>query len=92
MKIRDFTYTKDNGDTSYRKAIVVSEPRSNYLMYDITEFSDKELETLVDALEKAEEYRDNCMADFELLAGIKLNTLWRSFKPDGIVWDKDIEY
>lgn len=91
MKIKTFSYTKDNGETSTRKAIVVSEPRSNYLMYDVTDFSESELDTLIQALTEAETYRNNCLADFELLAGVKMSTLWRSFKPDGIVWDKDIE-
>lgn len=84
--IRDLRYTKTNGEVSRRKVVVVSNPREHYLVYDVSNFSDSELEVLQSALEKTEEFRNNAMQDFELLTGIKQNSLWRSFKPEGVEW------
>ena len=86
MKIRRFIYTKDNGDVSERLAMVVADPRKNYLMYDISSLDKTEIEVLKDTLFKVDEYRENCIKDFELITGKKLNSLWRSFKPEGIEW------
>ena len=81
MKIRTVGYTKTNGDRSTRQVVVVAEPRKNYLMYDVTKFTDKELDVLKLALEQTEEFRDNAFADFEVITGIKRHSLWRSFVP-----------
>jgi hypothetical protein len=83
------TYTKDNGESSLRKVIAVSNPRQNYLMYDVTGLSTEHLEVLETALSKIEECRENCLADFELITGIKTSSLWRSFKPEGLVWETE---
>jgi hypothetical protein len=91
MKIKHFTYTKDNGDISNRVAVMVSSPRENYLVYDVTDFTDKELHRLEVALDHAEAERDKAIADFELLTGKQLNRLWRSFKPGGIEWTEGNE-
>jgi len=79
-------YTKANGDASTRHVLVVSKPRENYLTYDVSELSEKELEVLTLALEQIDEYRDNAIKDFELLTGIQQASLWRTFKPEGIEW------
>lgn len=84
--IREFTYTKDNGEVSERKTIVISSPRQNYLVYDVTNLSREDLFTLNEALALADECRENCLKDFELLTKIKVASLWRSFKPEGIEW------
>lgn len=86
LELRPMTYTKDNGEVSDRQILVVFEPRDNYLVYDVTKLSDEHLEVLVEALAMVEEYRDNALADFELLTGVQINSLWRSFKPGGISW------
>ena len=54
MKIRRFTYTKDNGEVSERLAVIVSEPRKNYLVYDISSFEPQEVELLENILRKSE--------------------------------------
>ena len=90
-RLQHCTYTKTNGETSERELIIVSQPRANYLVYDVTKLSEKELEVLLDALEQTEEFRDNAMKDFELITGIKQNSLWRSFKPEGIEWTTENE-
>lgn len=84
--IRHMRYTKDNGETSERDVIVVSYPKVNHLMYDVTSLTDKERNVLINALAAAEEARDNAIAKFEVLTGIKQSSLWRSFKPEGIEW------
>ena len=90
-KVRRMTYTKANGDISKRSVLVISAPKKNYLMYDVSNMSDDALDVLVDSLNKAEEFRDNAMADFELITGIKQASLWRSFKPEGIEWEVEDE-
>ncbi len=64
----------------------MSSPRKNYLMYDVSALSEEALSIFTEALNKAEDYRNNCIADFELVTGIKQANLWRSFKPEGIEW------
>jgi len=86
--IRTMKYTKANGEVSNRKVLVVSKPRKDYLMYDVTKLSEKEVEVLELVLEQTEDFRDNAIADFELLTGIKQASLWRSFKPEGIEWEQ----
>lgn len=86
IELKQMTYTKDDGDVSKREVLVVSEPRDNYLMYDVTKLEDEHLDVFIEALVASETYRENCMADFELVTGIKVSSLWRSFKPGGINW------
>lgn len=86
MKIKRMRYTKDSGDSSLREVVVVSEPRQNYLMFDVTKVSNKDMEILRLALDQIDKFRENAVADFELVTGIKQRDLWRSFKPGGIEW------
>ena len=87
--IRTMKYTKANGEASTRQVIVVSNPKENYLMYDVSKLTEKELQVLQEALKQTEEFRDNAIADFELLTGIKQASLWRTFKPEGIEWEQE---
>jgi len=89
MTIRTMQYTKANGDVSTRQVIVVANPKDNYLMYDVTKLTEKELQVLQEALTQIDEFRDNAIADFELLTGIKQASLWRTFKPEGIEWEQE---
>ena len=87
MKIRHMMYTKDTtGETSYRLVVVVAEPRENYLCYDVTDFSEEDLNRLEEVLDEAVEYREDALRSFEYVTGKKINKLWRSFKPGGIEW------
>ena len=88
-KLKYMTYTKDNGDISQREVVVVSAPRQNYLVYDVTKLSNEEVNILLEALDVAEEHRDSALKHFELLTGLKQSSLWRSFKPGGIEWDNE---
>lgn len=89
-KPKHMLYTKDNGEQSERLVVVVSAPKVNYLVYDVTKLNKTELDVLLDALTQAEEFRDNAIKDFELITGIKQSSLWRSFKPGGIEWTDEI--
>ena len=86
IELKSMTYTKDNGDVSQREVLVIAEPRDNYLTLDVTKVPDDDLDVLVEALVEANKQRDNAYADFELITGLKVSNLWRSFKPGGIDW------
>ena len=84
--VKSFTYTKDNGDVSERTAIVISQPRQNYLVYDVSKLTQDQIFNLLEALDEIDECRNHVIKIFEDMTGIKESTLWRSFKPDGIEW------
>ena len=84
-------YTKDNGDKSSREVIVVSEPRTNYLVYDVTKLNSAQRNLLLTTLDDLEQVRKYEMDEYEVLTGIKLAALWRSFKPGGIEWLQENE-
>ena len=86
MKIKSMVYTKENGEESNRDIIVVSAPRDNYLVYDVTKLNEKEREILLHYLDSIESYRDETFAELTSVTGIRQNALWRSFKPEGIKW------
>jgi hypothetical protein len=88
--IKQMSYTKANGDISDREVIVVSAPKVNYLVYDVSKLSATDREILVDMLAELDTYRDEAFAEFEKLTGIKQSSLWRSFKPEGIEWTDEI--
>lgn len=89
MKIKNFTYTKDSGEVSERTVLVIAEPKTNYLMYDVSKLEPEDIEALRDIFDNVEEIRDELLRDFEDNTGIKLNSLWRSFKPEGIAWNHE---
>ena len=89
MKIKRMVYTKDSGEVSKRRVVVVSEPRENYLTYDISDFSDNHVEMFQHYLESIEAYREETLKEFEDITKIKVSSLWRSFKPGGIEWIED---
>ena len=90
-KVLNIKYTKSNGEESHRKIIVVSRPRKNYLVYDLSSLHPDEILILEKALATAEECRENAIADFELLTEKRERDLWRSFKPEGIEWETEDE-
>lgn len=79
-------YTKDNGDISNRKVIVVSKPRENYLVYDVTKLTGDQINYFQETLEIIEYNKVHNIQEFEQVTGIKEASLWRSFKPGGIDW------
>jgi len=87
-EVRNFTYRKDNGETSKRSGVVVSTPRDTTLMYDVSKFDENQARLFTSLLETIENYRDETLAEFEAITGIKINSLWRSFKPGGIDWEE----
>jgi hypothetical protein len=79
MKVKQFMYVKDSGDSSVRQALEVSPARENALMLDVGSLSPTDIEELKDALIDANEYRDAVMKKVAHLVK------WRTFKPSGIV-------
>jgi len=82
-KIEEFIYTKDNGEESYRKVVVLRRPQKNYLCLDITELSEEEIDGIMSGIEEAEEHRDKIWEE------INVASLWRSFKEEGIEWQDE---
>lgn len=80
VKIKDFIYTKASGEVSERTAVVVSEPKENYLMLDITGLSPEKVEEVLRVIREVDAYRT------EVFNAYNINSLWRSFKPEGIEW------
>ena len=85
------TYIKANGDYSRRQVIVISEPRENYLVLDVSKLTPTDAELLSEYLDHVEEARTEFISEFEVITGIKYNSLWRSFKPGGIEWEQEDE-
>jgi hypothetical protein len=83
------TYTKANGEVSDRLVAIVSEPKENYLTYDISDFSEAETRMFKHYLDSIEQYRGDTLTEFEDVTGKKISSLWRSFKPEGIEWVKE---
>jgi len=81
-EVKEFFYTKANGERSHRKLIVLREPQKLYLGLDVTDMKEEELEALLDSIEDADKYRDEV---FELM---QASNRWRSFEPEGIEWIK----
>jgi len=90
-KIKSMTYIKDNGDYSRRQVIVISEPRENYLVLDVTKLRLVDQQLLTENLSKLDEFRDEFIQEFEIMTGVSYNSLWRSFKPGGIEWEQENE-
>ena len=86
MKIRRFTYTKENKDVTNRYVVVISEPKENFLVYDMSDLTEDQIDYFLEAIQKSEDYREEALKEFEDVTGIKVNSLWRSFKPGGIEW------
>lgn len=85
MRICNFTYTKDSGDVSQRRVLMLSEPHKHYLGLDLSNLSDdgidkEDLETLLTGLEELESERNM------LIQRLGFGRRWRQFKPEGIEW------
>jgi hypothetical protein len=83
--IRKFIYTKDTGKTSERSAIIITPPRDNYLMLDVSDLNTVEVQELREALAAADKNRE------EVLDSVQDLIKWRSFKSEGITWTDKIE-
>ena len=79
-ELKEFTYIKDNGEETSRRAIVLRPPQKNYLCLDVTKLSDAEVIGIMEAIRIVNENRDDIFEDY--------NNLWRSFKPENIRWKK----
>ena len=82
-KVKEFYYTKANGDRSFRRLIVLREPQHLYLGLDVTDMKEEEVTALIDGIAEADKHRDLLFED------MGVGNRWRSFKPEGIEWVKD---
>jgi len=78
-KLVKFNYTKDTGDESFRKAIVMAVPRQHHLMLDVTDEEPEVVSEILELLHRQEQEWDQ-MAD--AVQPLK----WRTFKASGIDW------
>lgn len=70
----NFTYTKPNGDVSYRRVIVIAPPSDNYLTLDCSDLDADDIHIMRDRFAQYEE------AKKELLYTYKLQNYIKSFK------------
>lgn len=82
-EVKEFFYTKANGERSHRKLIVLRPPQHLYLGLDVTDMSTEEIETLLEGIAEADKYRDQVFEE------LNVSNRWRSFKPEGIEWVKE---
>ena len=52
--IKHFTYTKASGEQSDRKAVIMKSPQTNFLMLDLTQMDEVQINTILDHLDKIE--------------------------------------
>lgn len=88
MKYKEFIYTKDNGETSERKVLIVVEARKTHLCYDVTNLNSDDIDWLKNISEEMQKIREEMLQEFEESTDIKLDKLWRSFKPEGISYNE----
>lgn len=79
-EVKEFYYTKANGERSHRKLLVLRQPQTLYLGLDVTNMKAEEIDALLDGIEEADKHRD------ELFEELQVSNRWRSFKPEGIEW------
>ena len=79
-EVKQFHYTKANGERSFRKLIVLRPPQHLYLGLDVTDLTQEAIDMIVDQIEIADKGRDEIFEE----AGV--SGRWRSFKPEGIEW------
>lgn len=84
-EVKEFFYTKSNGERSHRRVIVLRPPSHLYLGLDVTDMSTAEVDHLINRIEAADQFRD------ELFEEMQVANRWRSFKPEGIEWVKSDE-
>lgn len=79
-EMKQFYYTKANGERSFRKLIVLRPPSHLYLGLDVTDMKEEDITALIDGIAEADKHRDLLFEEMEV------GNRWRSFKPEGIEW------
>ena len=77
-KVREFVYTKANGDTSERVVFTLNPVSDMLFGLDLTEFSEDEREDYVSSLELLDDVIKGLIID------MGLNSQYRNFKESGI--------
>lgn len=78
--VKEFYYTKANGEKSFRRLLVLREPQHLYLGLDVTDMPPEAVDVLIDGIAEADKHRDL------LFEELGVGNRWRSFKPEGIEW------
>lgn len=77
MKYTEFTYTDAKGKTTERQVLVIQEPSNKLTGFDVSEISDRELESFVEAYDAAQK---RFLAEVEVLkAEFELSHSFRQF-------------
>ena len=77
-KVREFVYTKANGDTSERVVFTLNPVSEMLFGIDLTEFSEDDRILYIDALEELDTLISGAIID------LGLNSQYRNFKESGI--------
>lgn len=82
MELKRFTYTKDNGEATYRELVVISKPNPNFYGVEVTEMTPSEFTKFAEqynALQtKYQAEMDTLLNDY----GLKYSR--KAFKPERI--------
>lgn len=73
-----FTYTKPNGEVSFRKAVVISKPNPNYSMLDLSSIDEEELPSIIETVKAYEKERNSLLEKYDL------KRFYKNFKPNCI--------
>ena len=84
-----FKYTKANGETTERVAIVLTSPQKNFAMLDLSDYTEEELKEIAAKYAEYQEALKQARWDLEKKFGLEAVMMqYKAFKPEGI---KDVE-
>lgn len=66
-----FTYTKPNGDTSYREVLVIAPPSDSYLVIDTSDLDIEDMGIMLDKFSKYEAAKKALLYEYGLQSYIK---------------------
>lgn len=84
-----FKYTKANGETTERVAIVLTSPQKNFAMLDLSDYTDEQLKEIAVKYAEYQEALKHARWELEKKFGLEAAMKqYKAFKPEGI---KDVE-
>ena len=82
-EVKHFSYRKGGGEVSDRKVIILRNPQKLYLGIDVSDLNTDDINDIVEGIHEADAQRDKLFEDLDI------NNRWRSFKPEGILWEDE---
>lgn len=80
-----FTYTKDNGETSVRKGILLTSAQKNHAILDLSDYSGAELDQIKEDYKAYEEEFKQMKRELQDKYGLtEVFARFKAFKPDNI--------